>query len=285
MIDYKPKVSDLDKHWDSLKETGQGLVDEGQEDEIAEGSKLENIWCKKIHIYSYKISLEKIQQEFPWYKQMNNLMGKSPIFESINNSSIDRDTSHVCIRSHVISEAGDDDDVMSSKSGSECADDIKLSDVTNSHSTSPGLDSPLPIFSLESLPQSSSPSPEPVHSIVTPKISANKRATTVPAANSSKHKQPNIITKAGDILEQNHAMQEQLTKVQVQVQVACEQEKQKGKMRIREMELQAEKERLIIQHAHDFEMRKLELSAPHTSSYRAAGYLDPFLFQNIEKNL
>ncbi|GJJ06933.1 hypothetical protein Clacol_001129 [Clathrus columnatus] len=201
------------KHWNSLKETGKGLVDEGQEDEIAEGSKLENIWHKKIY-------------KFPWYKQMSNLMGKSPVFDSINNSGIDRDTSHVHIRSHVSSEAGDDDDIMSSKSKSECAD------VINSHTTSPGLDSPLPMFSLESLPQSSSPSPEPAHAIATSKIPANKHATTVPAAGNSKHKQPNIITKAGDILEQNHAMQEWLAKVQVQAQVACKQEKQKGKMRI-----------------------------------------------------
>ena len=37
------------KHWANISETGQGLLDAGQEDEIIVGSEIANVWRKSSH--------------------------------------------------------------------------------------------------------------------------------------------------------------------------------------------------------------------------------------------
>ncbi|KAF8064138.1 hypothetical protein FPV67DRAFT_1451371 [Lyophyllum atratum] len=63
-------------HRKEMSETGQGLMDEDKEDEIVEGSEIDN-----IH--------KKILAKFPWYKRMHKLMGMSPIVDksAIANST------------------------------------------------------------------------------------------------------------------------------------------------------------------------------------------------------
>ncbi|VDC04987.1 unnamed protein product [Peniophora sp. CBMAI 1063] len=63
------------KHHTDLGETGQGLVDKDKEDEIWDGSKIANIW-------------DKICRNFPWYKDMDELMRRSPALttKAVTNS-------------------------------------------------------------------------------------------------------------------------------------------------------------------------------------------------------
>ena len=83
-----------------ISETGQGLLDNGQEDQIIPGSEIDNIWstclsflyCKSFYTSR---NLEKIQSKFPWYKQMHALMGTSPVIDrsAIAHSETPLDTS------------------------------------------------------------------------------------------------------------------------------------------------------------------------------------------------
>ncbi|KIJ48822.1 hypothetical protein M422DRAFT_247181 [Sphaerobolus stellatus SS14] len=65
-----------------LSKTGQGLIDGGRNHEIEDGTELANIW-------------DKIRLEFPFYKTLNGLMGRSPTVdrEASKNSSSDMDLS------------------------------------------------------------------------------------------------------------------------------------------------------------------------------------------------
>ena len=80
-----------------MSENGQGLLDNGQEDQITPGSEIDNIWSTCIFSecsYAYR-NLEKIQSKFPWYKQMHALMGTSPVVDRsvIAHSATPLDTS------------------------------------------------------------------------------------------------------------------------------------------------------------------------------------------------
>lgn len=97
-----PSLKKLFKgHRDSLGETGQGLVDGDQEEAITTGSALENVWRKsRSHWFSASAVMlmcitESIQAKFPWFKRINNLMGKSPIVSKVAaaNSFTEADTS------------------------------------------------------------------------------------------------------------------------------------------------------------------------------------------------
>lgn len=65
-----------------LGETGAGLIDRNEKDQIIEDSKLGNIF-------------DKIQKDFPWYEQMNKLMYRSPLvgMDAISNSASNVDMS------------------------------------------------------------------------------------------------------------------------------------------------------------------------------------------------
>ncbi|KAF7351953.1 hypothetical protein MVEN_01157300 [Mycena venus] len=55
-----------------LSETGHGLVAAGKEDDIKSGTEISNAW-------------DAIQEKFPWYMRMHDLMGSSPV---INRSAV-----------------------------------------------------------------------------------------------------------------------------------------------------------------------------------------------------
>ncbi|KIJ35720.1 hypothetical protein M422DRAFT_261902 [Sphaerobolus stellatus SS14] len=65
-----------------LSQTGQGLIDGGRDHEIEDGTELANIW-------------DKIRLEFPFYKTLNSLTGRSPTVdhEASKNSGSDMDLS------------------------------------------------------------------------------------------------------------------------------------------------------------------------------------------------
>jgi hypothetical protein len=72
------------KHRANMSETGQGLLDAGQEDEIIPGSEIANVWRKSSHhsyylLPSVYLSIEKVQKQFPWYMRLHSLMGTSPV--------------------------------------------------------------------------------------------------------------------------------------------------------------------------------------------------------------
>ena len=99
-----------------MSETGQGLIDDGREDEIAPDSDIANMWGRYCSIFVYPfrylISVtDLIQKKFPWYKRMHALMGTNPIVDrsaiahsrtTINLSSLSRDgTPAVCLSLRV----------------------------------------------------------------------------------------------------------------------------------------------------------------------------------------
>jgi len=72
------------KHRGNMSETGQGLLDNGQEADILDGSEVANIWGKPWSGLVYPVAIDyflsgKIKKAFPWYMRMHNLMGSSPI--------------------------------------------------------------------------------------------------------------------------------------------------------------------------------------------------------------
>jgi hypothetical protein len=92
------------KHRGNISETGQGLLDNGQEDDILEGSEVANIWDGpyREHIafepdLFLTSSLGKVKQAFPWYMRMHALMGSSPIVSKtpIDLSLLDRANGNV----------------------------------------------------------------------------------------------------------------------------------------------------------------------------------------------
>jgi hypothetical protein len=71
-----------------MSETGQGLIDDGREDDIAPGSEIANLWGKVVATFASFLSnnsiisiADLIQTKFPWYKRMHALMGTSPIVD------------------------------------------------------------------------------------------------------------------------------------------------------------------------------------------------------------
>lgn len=73
------------KYRKMMTETGQGLIDDGREDEITPGSEIANMWGRYsmfTYLFRRLISVaDLIQTRFPWYKRMHALMGTSPIFD------------------------------------------------------------------------------------------------------------------------------------------------------------------------------------------------------------
>ncbi|KIJ49879.1 hypothetical protein M422DRAFT_246247 [Sphaerobolus stellatus SS14] len=126
-------------HPDMLSQIGQGLIDEGWDHEIQDGSELANIW-------------DKIQADFPWYETLNQLLGRSPVVdkEDSKNSISDMDLSVLGNRgagrhgrsssqgSAASSAFGDN--VPSSPEHETDADTGDDEDSTNSHRGSPSYD-------------------------------------------------------------------------------------------------------------------------------------------------
>jgi hypothetical protein len=90
---------DYSSYRKELCETGQGLLDEDQEDEIIEGTEIDNIWSMSFPApivipQGLPPFSEKIQAKFPWYKDMHALMGTSPVVDksAIANSATMLDT-------------------------------------------------------------------------------------------------------------------------------------------------------------------------------------------------
>ncbi|KIJ29159.1 hypothetical protein M422DRAFT_269503 [Sphaerobolus stellatus SS14] len=80
----KNRITTINKKYNTyrnmLSQTGQGLIDGGRDHEIEDGTELANIW-------------DKIRLEFPFYKTLNSLMGRSPTVdcEASKNSGSDMD--------------------------------------------------------------------------------------------------------------------------------------------------------------------------------------------------
>ena len=98
------------EHRTNLGKTGQGLVENGQEDEIQVGSELENIWgmCSTtIHCpplsWSLLIYYRCHQSKVPWYSCMHALLGTSPIVDcsAVANSQTTVDLSVLEMRKKV----------------------------------------------------------------------------------------------------------------------------------------------------------------------------------------
>ncbi|KIJ35052.1 hypothetical protein M422DRAFT_262795 [Sphaerobolus stellatus SS14] len=74
------QINTLKKRYRELRvmlgETGHGLVDTNMEESITVGSNILNVW-------------DKIQAEFPWYKELNKMLRTSPVFVKNATSNSD----------------------------------------------------------------------------------------------------------------------------------------------------------------------------------------------------
>jgi hypothetical protein len=68
-------------------DVSQGILNNGQEDQITPGSEIHNMWSMCVfdkslnHLTYTSLNPEKIQSKFLWYKQMHALMGMSPVID------------------------------------------------------------------------------------------------------------------------------------------------------------------------------------------------------------
>jgi ribosomal protein L24E len=68
-----------------MSETGQGLLNNGQEDQIVPGSEIGNIWSTCLFDKSQNclilLQTQRNPEQVPWCKQMHALMGMSPVID------------------------------------------------------------------------------------------------------------------------------------------------------------------------------------------------------------
>ncbi|KIJ54765.1 hypothetical protein M422DRAFT_42001 [Sphaerobolus stellatus SS14] len=57
------------RYWDDFGQTGQGLVTENRMEEVGQGTKIGNLWVKKI------------QKNFPWFMRLHEYLSKSPVMD------------------------------------------------------------------------------------------------------------------------------------------------------------------------------------------------------------
>ncbi|KIJ41642.1 hypothetical protein M422DRAFT_48528 [Sphaerobolus stellatus SS14] len=247
------------KHRTSVNETGQGLLDEGWEDEIAEDTPLWNIWVK-------------IKRTFPWYMHMHGLMKTSPVADrsAVGNSSTDIDLEVLGVGSggkktddEGMGDSDVDDhgsqkwDIEDESPMKEVPCDMQASNSdnedTNSHHGSPGLDDDRDA----SLP------PSPVKQKPT-KMASAARSTTATAGASTTSTASSRRPKGlfGELEVQFEAQRKanlEITKSNNQARVEVEKVRQLGKLKVHRMRIEAMKEEREAKMAHERELMRIRL--------------------------
>ncbi|KIJ29465.1 hypothetical protein M422DRAFT_269123 [Sphaerobolus stellatus SS14] len=248
-----------------LSETGQGLLDEGREDEIAEGAPLRNVW-------------DKIKRDFLWYMRMHALMGTGPVADrsAVGNSGTGLDLGVLGVRSGggKASDEGMDesDEDAVNDPGSETWDiekDSPMKDASGetlqplanssddgeaeSHGGSPGLDDD----------GVASPTPSPVKKKTIAAAPAPQSAnvasgTSTPSAAPVKRPKGLFGELEAQIIAQHQANLE-INKSNNQARIEVEKVRQHGKLKVQRMRLEAAKEEREAKMAHERELMQMQL--------------------------
>ncbi|KIJ35355.1 hypothetical protein M422DRAFT_69947 [Sphaerobolus stellatus SS14] len=304
----KNRVNNIKKKYtlnrNRIHETGQGLIDEGREDQIEEGSPLENLW-------------QQILRDFPYYQRMNALMGKSPVIGAASQNSastLDLSVLRTEQAGHgvgvtAVGKMMDNEVTGRSSIAPSVGNGSDVSDI-DSHSGSPHLDSPQSLLSEAAMMPANIKNMQPSTAVAT-KASETMKITQEGSVNTSNVKPKNakrdLMDKARDILDEQREMHERVAAENLRARVGREKEKQRMQLELRRMELQAEKENREAQRAHELELKRMELealrlqysshssnvsSSPHpgynsvfgsfTSSSEQENMLDSTLYENLE---
>ncbi|KIJ47695.1 hypothetical protein M422DRAFT_248701 [Sphaerobolus stellatus SS14] len=260
----KNRVYNLKKKYTELRnklsETGQGLIDDGCEAEIEEDSPLENLW-------------QLILREFPWYRRMNALMGKSPVIGAASqNSTSPMDLSVLWTKQlesvdapteqggagNTVENKGDTDNggTIETTESSHPASPINFDadggsddSYIDSHAGSPCWDgTPPPV---------EKPTQPTIFTTITKAADPPKSAqvsSNVPAIKPKPTKR-DVMDKAKDFIDDHLGMQERVAVEKLRVRMERDKQKQKSKLEIQQLKMNA----ATAQRAHELEMKKMEL--------------------------